>query len=104
MLDFNPYIDGTFKMLSLQGGDRGQILLDSTTTWEDMTNRYNRIWMLDPTLKICDNNGKVAIGWETIETNFQLPQYLVDVHHDKAPASMIMSYSPDFFNEDCFVG
>ena len=63
----------------------------------------DQIWMLDHTLKICDNDGKVAIGWDILETDFQLPQFLVDVHNDDAPAPMIMSYNPDFFSADKFV-
>ena len=104
MLDFNPNIDGHMKMLSKRGEHHPTIPMNSTTTWDEMIDRYNAVWMVnEECFKILDVDGNLAAGHDALAANFTLPQFLVEVSDDGAPTPLVMSYNPQFFDPGCYI-
>ena len=90
MLDYNPDIDGTYKMLLLRGQNHERIEMASNTCWEEIIDRYNAIWIVDESFKIVDADGNVAVGRECLEGRFQLPQFIVDMHNFSCPCCHVV--------------
>ena len=98
MLDFDPNIDGTMKVLSLRGRNLERIDLGGSSYWNEMIDRYNALWMIDDSVKVVDEEGNIAVGEEVLRDEFSLPQYIVDMHPDDSPVPMLMSYNPNYFS------
>ena len=98
MLDYHPSIEAYSKILSRRGNDKVPISSDETTTWDTMIETYNAVWLIDDTAKAIDVDGDIAEGLDIIHEDFQQPPYMVEMNEDGAPAPMLMSYNPEFFN------
>ena len=97
MLDFHPLIESYSKILSRRGDDTAAIQSDELTTWDQMIETYNAVWLIDSSAKAIDLDGQIAEGTDILSEQFHQPPYMVEMNQDGAPAPMLMSYNPEFF-------
>ena len=64
-----------------------------------MTETYNGCWMVDQHCTVCDIDGKIARDRiDILNTNYKLPEFIVDMHLPNALCPMLMSYNSEFSN------